>query len=116
MQFRSRVVDGEAFVVAGPQCDIGDGCWGDLYGELTGGIIKQAPQAEVAKVVKAGEFNDYFVRCVGRHVTIKFNGLTTVDEDIADLPATGIIAFQLGGSGPMTATFKDIQFKDLSRK
>ncbi len=116
VQVRSRVVDGNKFVVAGPQCDIGEGYWGDLYGELSGGIMRQAPQAEVAGDVKPGEFNDYFVRCVGRHVTIKVNGLTTVDDDIADLAESGIIAWQLHGGGPMTVTFNDIRFKDLSWK
>jgi hypothetical protein len=116
VQVRSRVVDGGKFVVAGPQCDIGEGYWGDLYGELSGGIMKQAPQAEVARVVKAGEFNDYFIRCVGRHVTIKVNGLTTVDDDFAALPESGVIAWQLQGARPMSVTFKDIRFTDLSRK
>src|SRR6516162_8780778 len=33
VQIRSTVTDPEKFVVAGPQCDIGAGFWGSLYGE-----------------------------------------------------------------------------------
>jgi hypothetical protein len=116
VQIRSEVVDEGKCIVKGPQCDIGAGYWGDLHGELAGGLMKQAPQEVVAKIVKEGEFNDYFIRCVGRHVTIKLNGVTTIDADFADLPETGIIAWQLHNGGPMTVTFKDIEFKDLSRK
>ena len=48
---------------------------------------------------------------------IKINGQTMVDEEFAKMPDDGIIAFQLHGNmGPMTVTFKDIQFKDLGKK
>src|SRR5262245_25611299 len=33
VQVRSKVVDREKFAVAGPQCDVGEGWWGSLYGE-----------------------------------------------------------------------------------
>jgi hypothetical protein len=116
VQIRSEIVDGDRFRVKGPQCDIGERYWGDLYGELTSGLIRQAPQADVARILKPAEFNDYFIRCIGKHVTIKLNDTTTVDDDIADLPERGIIAWQLHSGGPMTVMFKDIEFKDLSRK
>jgi hypothetical protein len=53
---------------------------------------------------------------VGKHVTIKINGETSVDEEFKKLPDDGIIAFQLHAGGPMEVTFKDIQFKELSGK
>ena len=52
---------------------------------------------------------------VGKHVTIKLNGETTVDGDFAKAPDTGIIALQLHSGGPMEVIFKNIQFKELSR-
>lgn len=115
VQIRSEIVDSNQFRVKGPQCDIGERYWGDLHDEPRG-PIKQAPPDVVARILKPGDFNDYFIRCVGKHVTIKLNGTTTVDDDIADLPASGIIAWQLHGSQPMTVTFKNVKFTDLSRK
>lgn len=117
VQIRSKLVEEEKakFVVAGPQCDIGDVYWGSLYGERFGGMMKQAPGDVVKKALKPTEFNEYSIKAVGKHVTIKINGATTVDEDFEKMPAKGIIAFQLHGGGPMEVTFKDIKFKDLSK-
>src|SRR5262249_29725785 len=44
VQIRSKIANMEKFAVAGPQCDIGAGYWGSLYGELFGGMMKQAPK------------------------------------------------------------------------
>jgi hypothetical protein len=71
----------------------------------------------VKRVLKPDDFNDYSIRCVGKHVTIKLNGETTVDDDFAKMPEDGIIAWQLHAGFPsMEVTFKDIKFKDLSAK
>jgi hypothetical protein len=116
VQIRSKIVDPEKFIVAGPQCDIGAGYWGSLYGERFGGMMKQSPPDLVKKVVKPSDFNDYSIRCVGKHVTIKVNGETMVDGDFPQMPDEGIIAWQLhAGFKSMEVTFKDIQFKELSK-
>ena len=116
VQIRSKLADAKKFAVHGPQCDIGTGWWGSLYGEGFGGLMKKAPE-ETQKAVKPKDFNDYYIKCVGKHVTIKINGVTTVDEDFKKMPDEGIIAFQLhAGFKSMEATFKDIVFKDLSGK
>ena len=116
VQIRSHIADPQKFTVSGPQCDIGDGYWGSLYGELFGGMMKAASK-ESQKVVKSKDFNDYYIKCVGKHVTIKINGKTTVDEEFAKMPPDGIIAFQLhAGYKSMEVTFKDIKFTDLSAK
>jgi len=116
VQIRSEVFDKEHLAVKGPQCDMGDVYWGSLYGEHFGGMMKQAPKEIVTKVLKKDEFNDYSIKCVGKHVTIKLNGETTVDEDFAKMPDEGIIAWQLHQGGPMEVIFKDIKFKDLSKQ
>ena len=116
VQIRSEIIDKDRFVVKGPQCDMGAEYWGSLWGERFGGMMKAADAKLVQSVLKENEFNDYYIKCVGKRVTIKLNGTTTVDDDIADLPESGVIAWQLHGGGPMTVTFKDIEFKDLSRK
>jgi hypothetical protein len=114
VQIRSKIIDPAKFAVGGPQCDIGQGYWGSLYGEHFGGMMKQSPPDKVERVVKKDGFNDYSIRCAGKHVTIKINGETMVDDDFPKMPDEGIIAWQLHAGKPMEVTFKDIRFKDLS--
>jgi hypothetical protein len=116
VQIRSEVFDPKRMAVKGPQCDIGDVYWGSLYGEEFGGMMQQAPKDTVQKALKKGEFNDYSIRCVGKHVTIKLNGVVTVDADFPKLPDEGIIALQLHAGPPMEVTFRNIHFKVLPRK
>jgi Domain of Unknown Function (DUF1080) len=116
IQIRSKLADKKKFAVHGPQADIGAGFWGSLYGEGFGGMMKAASK-ESQEAIKPKDFNDYSIKCVGKKVTIKINGVTTVDEEFAKMPAEGIIAFQLhAGYKSMEVTFKDIVFKDLSAK
>jgi hypothetical protein len=113
VQIRSEIFDQEKFAVKGPQCDIGAVYWGSLYGDHFGGMMQAAPVDVVKKVLKKDDFNGYSIRCVGKHVTIKLNGETTVDADFEKLPDEGIIAWQLHAGGPMEVTFKNIRFKEL---
>jgi hypothetical protein len=115
VQIRSSVFDLERFAVMGPQCDMGQQYWGSLYGEHFGGMMKAADPDLVKKVVKEGDWNDYAIRAVGKHITIKLNGETTVDQDFPKAPETGIIAFQLHSGGPMEVIFKNIQFKEIKK-
>lgn len=117
IQIRSKVVDPKGFVVAGPQADIGAGYWGSLYGERFGGMMKQADAKAVNAKLKKDGFNDYHIKCVGKHVTISVNDVVTVDDDFEKMPDEGIIAFQLHVTKtPMVVTFKNIKFKNLSEK
>jgi hypothetical protein len=117
VQIRSKLLDDQKYTVGGPQADIGQQYWGSLYGEHFGGMMKQAPPDVVKKALKPADFNDYSIRCVGKHVTIKLNGETTVDDDFEKMPDEGIIAFQLHAGFPsMEVTFQDIKFHDLSKK
>jgi hypothetical protein len=123
VQIRSKILNPKTYAVSGPQCDIGEIFWGTLYGEhfspdgkAESGFMKQADPKLVKKVLKPADFNDYYIKCVGKHVTIKLNDATTVDQDFPRLPDEGIIAWQLHGGYVMEVTFKDIQFKDLSGK
>jgi hypothetical protein len=116
VQIRSEIANKEHLAVKGPQADMGDGYWGSLYGELFGGMMQEAPREQVNQVLKKNDFNDYYIKCVGKHCTIKVNGVTTVDKDFAKMPEEGIIAFQLHGGMPMEVVFKNIEFTDLSAK
>jgi len=120
VQIRSKVFDEKKFRVSGPQADIGKGFWGSLYGEGFGGMMQASKPDTIKKAVKETDFNDYSIRCVGKHVTIKINGETMVDGEFVKkgqvLPDEGIIALQLhAGYKSMEVTFKDIKFKDLSK-
>jgi len=115
LQIRSKVVNKERYVVHGPQCDIGAGYWGSLYGEGVGGMWKAAPKEAQSKI-KPNDFNDYSIKVVGKRVTIKVNGVTTVDQDFPKMADEGIIAWQLHSGPPMEVTFRNIVFKDLSKK
>jgi hypothetical protein len=113
VQIRSKLADNKKFAVTGPQADIGEGYWGSLYGEGFGGMMREAAKG-TQKNIKAKEFNDYSIRCVGKKVTIKINGKVTVDEEFKKMPEEGIIAFQLHAGYPtMEVTFKDIKFREL---
>jgi hypothetical protein len=116
VQIRSEIFDMKKYAVKGPQCDIGDGFWGSLYGEHFGGMMKAAPEKVLKEVLKPDDFNDYYIKCVGKHVTIKLNGKTTVDDDFEKMPETGIIAWQLHAGGPMEVTFKNLKFRQLGNK
>ncbi len=116
VQIRSHIHDMKTFAVTGPQCDMGGPYWGSLYGEHFGGMMKAAPADLVKKVLKEEKFNDYHIKAVGKHITIKLNGATTVDDHFPKAPDTGIIAFQLhAGKDPMEVIFKNIHFKELKK-
>ena len=115
VQVRSKILDPKELTASGPQCDIGQAYWGSLYGENFGGMMKASNFEDVKKTLKPNDFNDYSIKVAGKHVTIKLNGETTVDEDFEKMPDDGKIGWQLHAGFPfMEVTFKDIQFKDLS--
>lgn len=116
VQVRSEVFNKEKFAVKGPQCDMGEGWWGSLYGEQFGGMMKAADKDKVNEALKKDGFNEYYVKCVGKHITIRVNGVTTVDEEFPKMPDEGIIAWQMHGGGPMEVTFKNIVFKTIESK
>lgn len=113
VQIRSEILDAKTFSAKGPQCDIGEAYWGSLYGENFGGMMKAAPADVLKKALKPAEFNDYYIKCAGKHVTIKLNGETTVDADFEKMPEDGRIGLQLHGGHVMEVTFKNIEFKEL---
>jgi hypothetical protein len=49
-------------------------------------------------------------------VTIKLNAHTTVDDEFSQLPEEGVIAWQVHGGEPMTVTFRNIEFRELSKR
>ena len=62
------------------------------------------------------DFNDFYIKVVGKHLLVKVNGVTAMDDEIPRMPAEGIIAWQLHRGPPLEVMFKNIQFKELSAK
>jgi hypothetical protein len=120
-QFRSKFRDPKTFWLVGPQCEI---CvqdrnrkypTGSLVTEPTGEPSVAPAAADVDRIFKLADFNDFEIRCVGRHVRIKLNGETTVDADFPSMPSKGLIGWQMHGKEtPREVTFKDIEFTDLT--
>ena len=115
IQIRSHIHDMKTFAVTGPQCDMGQQYWGCLYGEHFGGMMKAAPADVVKRVLKEDDFNDYYIKAVGKKITIKLGGETTVDGEFEKAPDAGIIAFQIHSGGPIEVVFRNIRFVDLSK-
>jgi hypothetical protein len=119
VQFRSQIRVRDRFAVVGPQCEIDSANFGwppgSLVTEPTARPLAVKARAEVARAYKDADFNDFHIRCVGKHVTIKVNDVIAVDGDFPSLPDDGIIAWQIHGSRtPKELTFRNIVFTDLS--
>ena len=120
VQFRSQMKDRGRFTVVGPQCEIDSANFAFPPGSLVTEpdlkpLAVKAPGAAIAKAYKDANFNAFHIRCIGKHVTIKVNGVTAIDGDYPGVPDEGVIAWQIHGTKtPRELTFKDIEFTDLS--
>lgn len=112
IQIRSEYVNKDTFILRGPQVDFGTGYWGSLYGEQTVGMMREAPAEVVKRVVKPEGFNEVFVRCVGKRVTIRINGETTIDEEFPTIADEGVVGLQLH-SGKNEVVFRNLELKEL---
>jgi hypothetical protein len=115
VQFRSRRVPNH-HEVSGYQADLGDGWWGALYDESRRNkTLVKADEAAVAKVLKRDDWNQYVIRCQGRHTQLWINDLQTVDYTEADesIEQQGLIGLQIHAGGPSEARYKDIEIKKL---
>jgi len=118
IQIRSRRMPNH-FEMIGYQADMGNGYWGALYDESRRKKVLATPkQEDVLKVLKLKDWNDYRIRCEGRHIQLWVNGLATVDYTETDekLEQTGLIAVQIHGGGPSECWYKDIRIEDLTKK
>ena len=115
VQFRSERVPNDS-EMKGYQADIGEGWYGSLYDESRRNkLMAKADEAVVKAAVKKGEWNDYELRCEGRHIVIKLNGATTVDYTEADeqIPQSGRFGLQVHGGGKTEVFFKDVVLEKL---
>ncbi len=116
VQFRSKRIPNH-FEVIGYQADMGDPkYWGCLYDESRRKkMLVEANKEDVDKVLKRNEWNDYRVRCEGKHIQIFLNGFKTVDYTEAEegIEETGSIAVQIHGGATAEASYKEITIEEL---
>ncbi len=136
IQYRSRVIDQEKFVVSGYQADIdfANKFAGILYEEKGRGILALRGETvtidadgEMAKVrfgdadklangIHPGKWNDFRVVADGNHLQHFINGALTsevIDEQAEKSSASGIIALQLHQGPAMTVRFKNLTVRKL---
>jgi hypothetical protein len=116
VQFRSQRVPNN-FECTGYQADMGDPAWwGCLYDESRRDkVLVNSKMDELNKVLKRNDWNDYKIRCEGKHIELWINGLKTVDYTEADpnIPDYGLIGLQIHGGGKAEAWYKDIVVETL---
>jgi len=115
VQFRSQRIPNH-FEMIGYQADEGDGYYGSLYDESRRKKTLATPDKDlIDKALKKGEWNDYRIRCEGRHIQLWVNGVQTVDytEPDESIDQTGFIALQIHGGGKAEAWYKDIVIEEL---
>ena len=139
VQYRSKILDPDNWVVGGYQADMEAGATytGILYEErMTRGIMAERGQKvvwdkdckkqvvgslgtseELQKIIKQGDWNDYVIIAQGNHLQQFINGRQTVDviDDCESKRAmSGVVALQLHAGPPMAAQFRDLRIKALS--
>jgi len=115
VQFRSERIP-DHFEMIGYQADMGEGYYGCLYDESRRKKVLAAPAPEViAKALKLNEWNDYRIRCEGKHIQLWVNGVQTVDYTEPDdtIVQSGRIAVQIHGGGKAEARYKDLIIEEL---
>ncbi len=116
VQIRSRRIPDHHEMI-GYQADLGRNFWGCLYDESRRRrILASADHAELAKILKPQDWNDYVIRCEGRRIRLWINGYQTVDYTEPDgaIEQEGLIAVQIHSGPPSEAWYRDITIEELS--
>lgn len=116
VQFRSQRISNPPYEMRGYQADLGDGFWASLYDESRRNkVLVMADTAQISRLLRRNDWNDYEIRCEGRRIRLRLNGKQTVDytEEDLTIPQTGLIAFQIHGGGKAEVHYKDIILKEL---
>jgi hypothetical protein len=115
VQFRTKRIPNH-HEVSGYQADIGQGYWGALYDESRRNKVLAQPEKKVlAKLVKAGEWNEYRIRCEGDRIRLWLNGTLTVDytEKDGKIEKRGIIGLQVHGGARAKVLYKEIEIEEI---
>jgi hypothetical protein len=115
IQFRTRRIPDHHEVI-GYQADMSQQYWGCLYDESRRRkILAGVTREQAAEIVRAGEWNDYVIRCEGDRIQLWLNGVQTVDYTETDetIARTGVIGLQIHGGPPSEAWYRNIRIKRL---
>lgn len=91
--------------------------WGALYDESRRNkILAVGQQDELAKIVKATDWNDFTIRCQGNRIQIWINGFKTVDYHELDdsIIQEGKICLQLHSGPPVQIFYRNILIRKLN--
>jgi hypothetical protein len=136
IQYRSKVIDDDKFVVSGYQADIDftNKFAGILYEEKGRGILARrgesttidkdgeksrvrfGEEAKLAKGIHPGHWNDFRVVADGNHLQHFINGALTselIDEQTDKAAKNGVVALQIHKGPAMVVRFKNIQVRKL---
>lgn len=136
IQYRSRIVDAEKFIVGGYQADIDDSLQyaGINYDERGRGILAQrgtrttilpdgtkqpevfADANELGKVIRPGEWNDYRIVANGNTMEHYINDTlmsAVIDRQQEEAERDGVLALQLHRGPAMRVAFKDFRVRTL---
>jgi len=140
IQYRSKVVDAEKFIVGGYQADFeaGKTYSGILYEERGRGILaergqrtlitenggatkisvigKLADSRDLQASIRDEQWNDYTVIADGNHLMHFINGRMTVDvidQQPSKAAKDGALALQIHVGPPMLVQFRDLRLKQL---
>lgn len=139
IQYRSKVIDEDEFVVSGYQADIdfGNRYAGILYEEKGRGILAErgesvtiqadgtkqtkrfAESDALAKGIHPGEWNEFRVVAEGNQLTHYINGAKVsevVDEQTEQAADSGVIALQVHRGPAMVVRFKNISIQPITAK
>lgn len=142
VQYRSKLTDEKAFIVAGYQADFeaGKTYSGILYEEKGRGILANRGQktvikegaapnkpkvevagevgksAEIQAKIKNEDWNEYRIVAQGGHLQHFINGVQTIDvtDETAIGAKKGILALQLHAGPAMRVEFKDLILKETN--
>jgi len=79
-------------------------------------VTKMAAPADLQKLVKPNDWNEYTIVARGHEILLKVNGAVfahVIDREKRDVPDEGLIALQLHRGPPMKVQFKSICIKRL---
>ncbi len=140
IQYRSRLLDPERFIVGGYQADIDAALRysGIVYEERGRGILAERGQAvrilpdgskdvvgflgdsdALQEKIRKEDWNEYRVVAQGNHLRHYINGVLmseVIDEQQDKASASGILAFQLHQGPPMVIQFRKVELRELPEK
>jgi len=117
VQVRSERAKNPPNEMSGYQVDMGDpDWWGCIYDESRRNkVVAKSDIAEINKVLKRQDWNDYVIRAEGKRIRAWINGVQTVDytEPEDSIPQFGRIGMQVHGGGKTEGWYKDITIEEL---